>query len=73
MKYTFLRRTNDLPDGVDRKRSFDATSYIEALQSASDYWFMGARVIDYVNDGLVVTLLSNAPSGNVIGTLMDYS
>jgi hypothetical protein len=75
--YTFARRTHNLPEGIDSKRTFEAESYREALQMASDYWFNGVRVTDtHVDNNGVVTLLSRAPGqqgwgGNVIGTLMD--
>lgn len=71
MKYTFKRRTSNLPDDVEMQKSFAADDALEALQSASDYWFGGARVSRWlVNGDGVITLLSNADSGNVIGTLM---
>lgn len=46
MKYTFVRRTTDLPEGIDRKKSFEAATYIEALQQSSEYWFNNKTVID---------------------------
>jgi hypothetical protein len=33
--YTFKRRTNDLPDGVEVSQTFEANDYLEALQKAS--------------------------------------
>lgn len=72
MEYTFLRRTTNLPDGVDRKKTFNCSCYLEALQEASNYWFNGAEVVDWQTDSNVVTLLSNSKNGNVIGTVVDY-
>jgi hypothetical protein len=76
--FTFARRTLDLPDGIDGKRTFEADSYNEALQMASDYWFHGAKVGDtLVDSNGVVTLLEKGTAtqtswgGNVIGTLMN--
>lgn len=75
--FTFARRTHDLPDGIDGKRTFEAASYREALQMASDYWFGGQRITDtHVDGNGVIALLTRAPGqqgwgGNVIGTLME--
>lgn len=42
--------------------------FIDALNYISKLWFDGSKVIDFVWDGNSrVTLLSNHPSGNVIG------
>ncbi len=72
MKYAFKRRTYDLPEGIEAKKTFDANSYMEALQQASNYWFDGKKVTDIQRDSSdVITLLSNRQSSNVIGTLMD--
>jgi len=76
--YTFARRTHDLPDGIDGKKTFEAPTYNQALQMASDYWFHGQDVTDSTRDSNgVITLLSAAPGqqgwgGNVIGTLMEW-
>jgi hypothetical protein len=78
-RYTFVRRTHDLPDGISGRKTFEAPTYNQALQMASDYWFNGASVTDSTRDSNgVVTLLTRAPGqrgwgGNVIGTLMDYT
>jgi len=76
--YTFTRRTHVLPDGIDGTRTFEATSYREALQMASDYWFNGSTVGDtLVDSNGVITLLEQGTAtetawgGNVIGTLMQ--
>ena len=77
--YTFARRTSDLPDGIDWKRTFEAPTYNQALQMASDYWFGGQDVTDSHRDSNgVITLLTPAPGqkgwgGNVIGTVMDWN
>ena len=74
--HTFARRTHDLPEGIEGKHTFQAGSYWEALQMASDYWFGGARVGDSMTDqNGVVTLMEAGTSqgwgGNVIGTLRN--
>ena len=74
--FTFARRTHDLPDGIDGKRTFEAASYREALQMASDYWFNGAKVGDTLTDSNGVITLTESGTGqgwggNVIGTLME--
>jgi hypothetical protein len=72
MLYRFARRTVDLPDGIDQERSFEADGYMAALQLASDYWFHGDRVSDFMTDNNgVITLLSSSRHANVIGTLME--
>ena len=76
-QFTFSRRTTNLPDDVDFSRTFEANSYKEALQMASDYWFNGAKVGDSLTDkNGVITLLEAGTAqgwgGNVIGTLMNY-
>lgn len=71
MNYQFTRRTTDLPDGIERTKTFEADSFIESLQMASDYWFNQQKVADWQGDkNGVITLLSASQSGNVIGTLM---
>ena len=77
-QFTFARRTHDLPDGIDGKRTFEAPDRRTALQQASNYWFSGVEVGDTLTDSNgVITLLDTAPSqtawgGNVIGTLMEW-
>jgi|GEM_PF-5096136 len=67
--YQFIRRTLNLPDGIERSKTFEAEDYMSALQSASDYWFRGSKVADYQgSQNHVVTLLD--PEGYAIGTLM---
>jgi len=67
--YQFIRRTLNLPDGIERSKSFEAEDYMSALQSASDYWFKGSKVADYQgSQNKVVTLLDH--EGYAIGTLM---
>lgn len=79
MQFKFSRRTNNLPDDVDKIRAFQANSYHDALQAASDYWFGGARVGDTYRDSNGVITLCDADTknslsgGNVIGTLFDMS
>ncbi|ASC70293.1 hypothetical protein XM38_012300 [Halomicronema hongdechloris C2206] len=76
--YTFARRTHNLPDDIDWRRTFEAPSYKQALQMAADYWFGGQKITDtHVDGNGVITLLSRAPGqqgwgGNVIGTLMEW-
>ena len=76
--FTFARRTHDLPDGIDGRRSFAAPDRRTALQQASDYWFGGAIVGNTLTDrNGVITLLEGSPSatawgGNVIGTVMEW-
>jgi hypothetical protein len=64
--YRFRRITAD--NGPD-DRSFEADTPLQALQLASDVWFGGTRVADWQPDGKKITLLSNSPSGNVIGVV----
>jgi hypothetical protein len=72
MQYTFRRRTFNLPDGVDYKKTFEAQDRLSALQSASDYWFGGSRVVDWLTgQGGVTALLSDSSSANVIGTIIE--
>jgi len=67
--YQFIRRTLNLPEGIERSKSFEAEDYLSALQSASDYWFGRSKVADYQgSQNNVVTLLD--PEGDAIGTLM---
>lgn len=69
--YTFRRRTTDL-NGLNGKMTFQSTGFLDALQQASNYWFAGDRVVDFQpSPNGVVTLLSEDPNGNVIGTLMN--
>lgn len=66
-----MKYTSNLPEDIEMQRSFDAADSLEALQAAADYWFGGAQVSRWlVDEDAVITLLSNADSGNVIGTLM---
>lgn len=72
MSYKFARRTNNLPDGIDRAKTFESDQIIDALQQASDYWFNGRKVDTWLKDkNDVTTLLCGWGQGNVIGTLMD--
>jgi hypothetical protein len=78
--YTFATRkpAHKLPEGIQARRSFEAGSYGEALQLASDYWFSGLPVGDTHTDANgVITLLERGTSqgwgGNVIGTLIDWN
>ena len=74
MLYKFARRTNNLPDGIDRARTFESDQIIDALQQASDYWFGGRKVDNWLRDkNNVTTLLCGSGEGNVIGTLMNYT
>lgn len=72
-QFTFQRRTNSMPDGISRRNTFEAEDIHEALQMASDYWFGGEDVSDYIvcPSTSVITLRSNNPGGNVIGTVME--
>lgn len=72
MLYEFARRTNDLPDGIDRFKTFKSERVIDALQQASDYWFGGRKVCRWRRaKSNVITLLCDSEPGNFIGTLMD--
>ena len=79
MQFKFSRRTTNLPDAVDRIRTFHASSYHDALQAASDYWFSGAKVGDTYRDNNGVITLCDADTktslsgGNVLGTLFDMT
>ncbi len=72
MEFTFLYTDGELPEGVTNRMSFEASTYLEALQKASDYWFGGTRVVDSDRVGMIVNLLSDDPQQIVIGTLIDY-
>lgn len=76
-QYHFRRRTLNLPEGIDYRKTFEASSLFDSLQLASDYWFGGSQVGDYIRgqDG-VITLLSSFGTGgvtsaNVIGTIVE--
>jgi hypothetical protein len=76
-QYTFHRRTLDIPEGIDRRKTFEASSWRHSLQLASDYWFGGSQVATYIlHQGGVITLLSSSgtdgvTSANVIGTIVE--
>ena len=74
MLYEFARRTSNLPEWIDRTKTFNSQQVIDALQQASNYWFDGRKVQTWMRSkSYVITLLCGSGSSNVIGTLMDHT
>lgn len=72
MLYKFALRTNDLPDRIDRFKTFKSGRVIDALQQASDHWFGGRKVCRWRRaKSNVITLLCDSEPGNVINILID--
>ena len=87
MLYKFSLEPDDVTNGIDTAKSFEATgmdtaktfkatSMIDALQQASNYWYKGKKV-DTFHKGknnlitMRVPSLCGAKFGNVLGRLIN--